>query len=86
MTVMPTTEEDIFGSWDEIERKEGLVRSELNAARPGDVILGPIDQLPDDEFPDLPFKVFTTCHKAWRSLSFEPKLPLFDLIKHWSLQ
>ena len=25
-------------------------------------------------------------HKVWRSLSFEPKLPLFDLIIHWSLQ
>ena len=60
MTFMPTTEEDIFGSWDEIEREERLVRSELNAALPGDVVLGPSDQLPDNEFPDLPFKVFTT--------------------------
>jgi len=57
---MPTVEEDIFGSWDEIEREEGQIRMELNAAAPGDPILGPIDQLPDEEFPDLPFQVFST--------------------------
>lgn len=57
---MPTVGEDIFGSWDEIEREERLIQAELNAAQPGDAILGPIDQLPDDEFPELPFKVFTT--------------------------
>ena len=57
---MPTVGEDIFGSWDEIEREERLNQAELNAAQPGDAILGPIDQLPDDEFPELPFKVFTT--------------------------
>ena len=36
---MPTVEEDIFGSWDEIERKERQIRMELNAAAPGDPIL-----------------------------------------------
>ena len=33
---------------------------ELNAAAPGNPILGLIDQLPDEEFPDLPFQVFST--------------------------
>ena len=31
-----------------------------SSSQPGDAILGPIDQLPDDECPELPFKVFTT--------------------------
>jgi len=57
---MPTVEEDIFGSWDEIERGERQIRMELNAVAPGDPILGPIDQLPGEEFPDLPFHVFST--------------------------
>ena len=59
-TQMPNIEEDIFGSWDEIEREERQVRIELNAAKPGDPILGPIELLPDEEFPELPFRVFTT--------------------------
>ena len=59
-TQMPNIEEDIFGSWDEIEREERRVRIELNAAKPGDPILGPIELLPDAEFPELPFRVFTT--------------------------
>ena len=57
---MPTVEEDIFGSWDDIEREERQIRMELNAAAPGDPILGHIDQLPDEEFPDLLFQVFST--------------------------
>ena len=65
----PTVEEDIFGSWGEIEREEGQIRMELSAAAPGDPILGPIDQLPDEEFPDL---------------SFEPKLSTFGFGEHWS--
>jgi len=57
---MPTVEEDIFGSWDEIERGERQIRMELIAAAPGDPISGPIAQLPDEvEFPDLPFQVFS---------------------------
>ena len=32
---------------------------ELNAAAPGNPILGPIDQLPDKEFPDFSFQVFS---------------------------
>ena len=46
--------------WDEIEREERLVRAELNSALPGDPILGPVDQLEDDDFPGLPFQVLTT--------------------------
>ena len=57
---MPSVEEDMFESWNEIEREERQIRIELNRARPGDPILGPIDQLPDDAFPDLPFPVFST--------------------------
>ena len=59
-SIAPNIEEDTFGSWDEIAREERLVRIELNAAKPGDPILGPIEQLPDEEFPELPFRVFTT--------------------------
>ena len=65
----PTVEEDIFGSWDEIEREEGQIRMELSAAAPGDPILGPIDQLPEEEFQDV---------------SFEPKLSTFGFGEHWS--
>ena len=57
---MPTVEEDICESWDEIEREERQIQMELNAAAPGDPILGPIIQLPDEEFPDLPFQMFST--------------------------
>ncbi|CAL1129313.1 unnamed protein product [Cladocopium goreaui] len=63
---------DIFGSWDEIEREERLIQAELNAAQPGDAILGPIDQLPDDEFPELPFKVFTTRSRFGAALAPGP--------------
>ena len=51
---MPSVEEDIFERWDETEREEPQIRIEMNRAKPG------IDQLPDDEFPDLPFQVFST--------------------------
>ena len=57
---LPSVEEDIFESWDEIEREERQIRSKLNRAKPGDPILGPIDQLPDDEFPDSPFQLYST--------------------------
>ena len=80
---MPTVEEDIFGSWDEIEREEGQIRMELNAAAPGDPILGPIDQLPDEEFPDLPFQVFSTRFGGVYHLSRSCR-HLASVGEHWS--
>ena len=42
-------------------RKEArCIHSSCQRWAPGDPILGPIDQLPDEEFPDLPFQVFLT--------------------------
>ena len=76
---MPSVEEDIFESWDEIKREERQIRIELNRAKLGDPILGPIDQLPDDEFPDLPLQMFST---RFEGLSCEPQLPTFGLGEH----
>ena len=49
-----------MNDWDEIEREERRVRAELNSARPGDPILGPVENLPIEDFDELPFKVYTT--------------------------
>ena len=50
----------IMDDWDEIEKEERRVRADLNSARPGDPILGPVENLPIEEFDELPFKVYTT--------------------------
>ena len=59
-TAPTALEMDRMREWDEIEREERLIRDELTRALPGDPILGPVENLPQEELIDLPFNIHTT--------------------------